>query len=204
MCKLTVKVAVPIILAGIFIMIAFLATNNGKLDASFYIIILFLAAFVFFFGFATGQNLSSPIKKILDRAVELSKGNLSSRVYLETKDELSELATVFNRIAEELEVSHEQGLNAEKSIGIKVAAKTKEMEETINALEQKVKNRTIELEKIVKEFDGLRADAKSKEVKIDQQTKKEIINTPEEVKISKPLKKNLVKDKIVVKNTSVI
>ena len=32
------------------------------------------------------------VKKILDRAKELSKGNLSSRVYLETKDELAELA----------------------------------------------------------------------------------------------------------------
>ena len=88
------------------------------------------------------------VKKILDKATELSKGNLSSRVYLETKDELSELAEVFNKIAEELQASHEQEANTEKSVGIKVKARTKDLEETINALEQKVKNRTYRVRKI--------------------------------------------------------
>ena len=60
---------------------------------------------------------------------------------METKDELSDLAMAFNKIAEELQASHDQEANMEKAVGIKVTARTKEMEETINALEQKVKNR---------------------------------------------------------------
>jgi dynactin complex subunit len=42
--------------------------------------------------------------------------------------------------------------NAEKSVSIKVQAKTKELEETINALEQKVKNRTIEMQRLSEEL----------------------------------------------------
>jgi len=143
-------------------MTVFIAIDYDRLDASFYIILLLLVIYVFFFGLATGQNLSSPIKKLLDKATELSKGNLSSRVYLETKDEFSDLANTFNKIAEELEVSHEQEANAEKSVGIKVKARTKELEETIDALEQKVKNRTIELERLIEESNRLQAEVKNK------------------------------------------
>ncbi len=162
MSKLTSKIAVPIISVGIFAIVVFIAVGYDKLNLSFYIVILLLAIFVFFFGLAVGQNLASPIRKILDRATDLSEGKLSSRVYIETKDELSELAKVFNKIAEELEANQEQGLNAEKSVGIKVKARTKELEETINALEQKVKNRTIELERLVEESTKLQEDAKDK------------------------------------------
>jgi nitrogen fixation/metabolism regulation signal transduction histidine kinase len=153
MAKLITKIAVPIIIAGIFAMLALISVVAGyeQLGIGFYIIVFFLVVFMFFFGLAIGQNLSSPVRKILDKAEELSKGNLSSRVYLETKDEFSELAKAFNKIAEELEASREQQEDMEKSVGIKVQAKTRELEETINALEQKVKNRTIELERLIKE-----------------------------------------------------
>jgi len=169
----TTKIAVPIILTGIFAITVFLAINYEQLQPSFYIVIFFLIIFVFFFGLATGQNLSSPLKKLLDKATELSKGDLSSRVYLETKDELSELANIFNKIAEELQVSHDQEANVEKSVGIKVKAKTQELEEIISALEQKVKNRTIELERLIKESDRLQETVKNKEAESDQ-LKKEL------------------------------
>ena len=120
MNKLTIKIAVPIILTGIFAIIVFIAIGYEQAQPSLYIIVVFLLIYVFFFGLAAGQNLSSPIKKILSRAIDLSKGDLSSRVYLETKDELSELAKVFNKIAEELETSRLQEENTEKSVSVKV------------------------------------------------------------------------------------
>ena len=162
MTKLTIKIAVPIILAGIFSIIVFIAMDNGQLKPSFYAVVLFLVIFVFFFGLSIGQNLSSLIKKLLGGANELSRGNLSSRVYLETKDEFAELAKALNKIAEELEASREREINTEQSIGIKVKAKTKDLEETINALDQKVKNRTIELERIAGELAKLKDNVKSK------------------------------------------
>lgn len=164
MSKLTTKISIPIILAGVFAITIFIALDHDRLDTAFYIVLLILTVFVFLFGFATGQEFASPIKKLLERAIELSNGNLSSRVYLETKDELAELAKVFNKIAEELESSQVRQEKTEQSVGVKVKAKTQELEETINALEQKVKNRTAELERLVKEADKSRSDIKDKEL----------------------------------------
>ena len=124
MSKLRSKIALPIILAGIFAIAVFIAIDHERLDPNFYIILSLLAVYVFCFGFATGHTFASPVKKLLDRATELSKGNLSSRVYLETKDELAELAKVFNKIADELQESYAQKENTEKSVDIKVKART--------------------------------------------------------------------------------
>jgi len=168
MAKFATKIIIPIILVGIFAIVVFIAVGPQELGPEFYIVVLFFAIYVFFFGLAVGENLSSPMKKLLDRAADLSKGNLSGRVYLETKDEFSELANTFNKIAEELEANQEQESNTEKSVGIKVQARTQELEETINALEQKVKNRTIELERLIEESGRLQGDVKNKGVEAKQ------------------------------------
>ena len=168
MSKISSKISIPIILAGIFAITIFIAFDYSRLDASFYIIIFLLAAFVFFFGFATGQEFSSPIKRLLERATELSNGNLSSRVYLETKDELADLAKVFNKIAEELESSQQQQESTEKAVGLKVQARTQALEETINALEQKVQNRTAELSRLVGDSDQLKKELSDLRKKLDK------------------------------------
>jgi nitrate/nitrite-specific signal transduction histidine kinase len=178
MAKLTSKIAVPIILAGIFAIAVFIAFNYvevldyGRFDLGFYIVILILSVYVFFFGFATGQSLVSPLRELLDKATQLSKGNLSSRVYLETKDEFAELAKIFNEIAEELQASRARGEDAEKSVSIKVKARTQDLEEIINALEQKVKNRTIELERLSRQSEALGAELKNKGFEIAELKKK--------------------------------
>lgn len=160
MAKITSKVAVPIILAGLFAITIFIAMDYEKLELSFYIILFFLSVYIFSFGFATGQNFSSPIKKLLERAKEIKSGNLSSRVYLETKDELAELAKAFNEIAEELESSRYQKESTERSVDIKVRARTQALEETIKALEQKIKNRTIELQRLTDSLGKLQKEGK--------------------------------------------
>ena len=168
MSKLTQKIAVPIILVGLFAIAVFVAIDHEQLSWDFYVVFLFFVVYVFFFGIATGQSLSSPVKKILDRAKDLSRGNLSSRIYLETKDEFAELAKTFNKIAEELEESHKNEASTEKSVDIKVKARTQALEETINALDQKVRNRTAELEKLVGKSNKLQVDAKNKETEVAQ------------------------------------
>jgi len=147
MSKISSKIMFPIVLAGAFVAVILISLEYDKLSLSSYLVLLLLFLFVFFFGFTTGQSLSSPVQKILDRAIDLNKGDLKTRVYLETKDELADLAKAFNQIAEKLEESRYNEEQAEKSIDVKVRAKTKSLEETIIALEQKIKNRTIELER---------------------------------------------------------
>jgi len=69
----------------------------------------------------------------------------------------------------------------EKSVDIKAKARTQALEETMNALEQKVRNRTLELEKILAESVTLQQKLKAKETEITQ-LKKDI----NKVKTRKP------------------
>jgi len=190
MNKLTKKITIPIVLASFFSIAVFVALNYSNLGVSFYVILLFLVIYIFSFGFSIGENFSSPVKKLLEKTTELSKGNLSSRVYLETKDELSELAEVINKIAEELEESHVDGEMIEKSADVKAMARTQSLEDTINALEQKVRNRTAEFEKIMGESSALQAEIKAKESEVSQ-LKKEIETLS--LGFKKPKVKKLIK-----------
>lgn len=167
------KIALPVVLTGIFVIVIFMALNPDELDLSFYIVIILVCIFVFFYGVLSGQKTATPVKKLLKRALELSGGDLTARVYLESKDEFEELARLFNKIAEELEKSRAEAVTTEKSIGLKVKAQTQEMEETINALEQKVKNRTIELERLNGDSEKFRQEIKNKEAE-SLQLKEEI------------------------------
>jgi methyl-accepting chemotaxis protein len=166
MNNLILKIATPIILVGIFASTIFLSLGYKEFGTSFYIVLLLFIIFTFFFGLSIGQSLSIPIKKILERATDLIQGDLKARTYIKTKDEVSELADVFNEIADELEKSRLESENAEKSVDIKVRAKTQAFEETINALEQKVKNRTIEMQGMAKDIEDLRAELKLKDAEM--------------------------------------
>jgi len=196
MSKLTSKIAIPIILVGIFAIAVFISVDYENLDVGFYSVILFFTIYVFFFGLSIGQSFSSPVKKLLERAEELSKGNLSSRVYLETKDELADLAKAFNKIAEELQTSHDQEENTEKSVDIKVRARTQALEETINALEQKVRNRTIELQNMIKSLEKFQGDSTVKELELAN-LKKQIKSLENDVNKKQKKKEKIVEAKIV-------
>jgi nitrate/nitrite-specific signal transduction histidine kinase len=163
MIKLTSKIALPIILAGIIAVSVFIFLDYEKLEPGSYIIIGLFFIFIFLFGFTSGQNLTNPIRKLLKRAIDLNNGDLKSRIYLESKDELAELAKVFNQIAERLEQSQAGEGNIDKAVSIKVEAQTKYLKEAIVALEQKVKNRTIELQRANDEIKKLQHEVKSKQ-----------------------------------------
>jgi nitrogen fixation/metabolism regulation signal transduction histidine kinase len=177
MVKISTKVAIPVILAGMFAIVVFIALNPEGLTPSFYIILLLLSIFIFFYGLYIGQSVAHPIEKILKRAVDLSKGDTKARFYLETKDEFGELAQIFNKIADDLENSRDKAESSEKSVNIKVKAKTADLEETINALEQKVKNRTIEIERLLKQQG--QAVTKPSEAQIEPSAKVEIASIVE-------------------------
>lgn len=158
MPKVLIKIAHPIVITGLFAIVIIMALNYEALNLNFYIVFFLLSIFIFLFGFATGQRFASPIKKLLEAADELTKGNLQSRFYLESRDELGDLAATFNKIAEKLEESREEIEKTERSTDLRVKAKTRLLEETINALEQKVKNRTIEAQKMSAELEKLREE----------------------------------------------
>jgi nitrate/nitrite-specific signal transduction histidine kinase len=168
MAKLRNKIATSVILASCFIIVSFMALNYDNLDPSLVAIIILLMIFVVSFAIASSQKIVYPVKKLLDGSEQIESGNLSNRIYLETKDELSELANIFNNIADELERSKEQSKSVNESVSIKVKARTKDLEETISALEQKVENRTIELKKMIAELNKYQEAEKNKTATLEQ------------------------------------
>ncbi len=166
MPRLSFKIAFPIIIAGFFIMVAFIAVNYESLNVGFYSILFLLVVYIFLFGFAIGQNFASPIKKLLERADDLSKGDLKSRFYSESKDEIGQLSNVFNKIADKLEESHSETEKTEKSVGIRVEAETQSLKEIINDLERKVQNRTLEFQRVFADLEKFREYSKAKEIEL--------------------------------------
>src|SRR5258706_3401817 len=125
MATLSSKVAYPIIIAGIFVIVSIVAINYDNLNASFYLIFILLTIFIFLFSIAVGQNLTSPVKKLLEKADDLSKGELESRFYTESQDELGQLSSTFNKIAHKLEDSNYENEKTKKMVGIKIEVQTK-------------------------------------------------------------------------------
>jgi len=166
MTKFSYKIAFPIILSAVFAITIFIAVDYERITPISYIVFLLVAIVVFFFGYATGERFASPVRDLLERANKLTEGDLSNRIYLDTKDEIEELAKIFNKLAEELQESSVREKNTEQSVDMKVRAKTQSLEETINALEQKVNNRSIELERLAKGSETLKQQIKEKEIEI--------------------------------------
>ncbi len=168
MNSFTSKITIPIILVGLFSIVVFISLNYEHLGVTFYLILLLLSVYIFSFGFAVGHSLASPVRKLLEKTKELSRGNFSSRVYLHTKDELAELADVINKIAEEMQENQIDSKMIEKSVDMKTKERTQVLEESVNALEEKVKNRAFEFEKILAESTSLQEQIKNKEIEVIQ------------------------------------
>lgn len=170
--RVALKIAYPIIITGLFIIVVFISVYSDVLNPNFYIVLIPLTAFLFLFGFATGQKFAFPVKKLLKEADYLSKGNIKSRFYLRNKDELGDLARIFNKIAEELE----ENKYKVRTLDSRVRLRTKTLEEIIGILEQKVKNRTLEFEKVVRNLEKLQEQLRTKDKEISdlkkQTTKK--------------------------------
>lgn len=170
-----IKVISPIIILGLFLLTVFFALNYETITAQFYFIFLFMIIFVFLFGFAMGQRFVMPIKKLVERATSLAEGILTTRVYLKTEDEFEQLAEILNRIAMEMEKEKTIAQKAEDIASVTVRAKTQELEEIIANLEEKIKNRTAEFQKVINDSEVLRGLVKSREDEITK-LRKEILD----------------------------
>jgi methyl-accepting chemotaxis protein len=166
MSKIIYKVLFPILLASFFAIAIFIAIDYDQLRPESYLVLFLVVVTIFFFGYATGERFASPLRNLIEKANNINTENLGQKIYMDTRDEMEELAEIYNRLAEKLKESLDKEKAAEGSIDIKVRAKTQSLEETISALEQKVQNRTIELEKNLKEIEALRVQLKVKDAEL--------------------------------------
>jgi signal transduction histidine kinase len=57
---------------------------------------------------AISRSISKPITKLRNAAIEIGEGDLSQRAQVDSKDEIGELATSFNHMADEIQKRNEQ------------------------------------------------------------------------------------------------
>lgn len=175
------KISFSLIILGIFLIVIFIALVYQQLNFQSYLIILLLLIFTFLFSFAISQRFVFPIKKLIRRASKLSEGSLKTRIYLETKDEFEQLANIFNQIAEELEKSHSLVEKTKYTVNIKIRAKTKELENVIESLEQKLKDKAREFQGMADRFEEFRKLEKEQELEIIE-LKKALQRAQDEIK----------------------
>ncbi len=166
MQKFSFKIAFSIILAGLFIVVCFAALNYDNLTTSFYIVSGLVVVFILFFGFAMGSSYAFPVKQLLKKADNIKKGDLKSRLNLHTKDEIEELSKTFNKITDDMEKSSLDMQDFKKSSEIKFKTKDIVSEKIIDALEEKIKNRTADLEKTMAELDRVKEQLMQKDREI--------------------------------------
>ena len=121
------KMSFPFIILVLFLIAVFVSLSYQNLTLESYIVFLLTIIFTFLFSFVISKKFTSPIKQLIRRANELSKGELKTRIYFETKDEFEDLARAFNQIAEDIDKSHSMVKKAKQLVGVKVKARTQEL-----------------------------------------------------------------------------
>jgi len=156
MTKISFRIAYLFIFTGLFVVAAFITLDYQYFNTQAYMVVCLLVIYIFLFGVAAGQSFSRPIKKLVKRTSYLQEGNVKSKLSLKSDDELGELANLLNKISEELEKSKSKSEELEKTIDLRVKAKTVILEQIVKSLEQKVKNRTLEAHRAIQELEQLK------------------------------------------------
>ena len=114
-----------------------------------------------------------PLKKMTVACEEVRKGNLDVKIPVISKTEIGELATTFNEMIKDLRESHAASEESKKVLEIKVKARTRELRELAEGLEEEVKRRTKEIQERMAELEKFQRLAVGREMKMIE-LKKEI------------------------------
>lgn len=105
--------------------------NNVAKGGLFYVylIILLILALTIIISFVLSNFIAKPVKKLRDNIAIVTKGDLSRKVYIKTKDELKDLSDDFNLMVEAIKKSR-------KEVDRKVTLQTKEIMKNNQNLEK--------------------------------------------------------------------
>ncbi len=141
------------------------------------VIIIFLSGIVLLLiiSYLLSNKIVVPIKKIITATKKIALGELGTQITIKTGDEVEELAESFNKMAIDLKKSRIVIEESKDVLEIRVAARTKELQELTKGLEEKVGERTKELQGQVDELERFRRLTVGRELKM-LELKKELKN----------------------------
>lgn len=101
-------------------------------------------------GYLISRSISKPIKQLQQAVVNLAEGKLDTRVNICSQDEIGELATSFNKMADDLQHSRDELVNANKQLRDEILERQQTEVELQQALKdlQKTQIQLIQSEKM--------------------------------------------------------
>ncbi|MDD5750251.1 MAG: cache domain-containing protein [Candidatus Pacebacteria bacterium] len=141
------------------------------------VIVIFLGGLVLLLGigYLLGDRIVVPMKELIAATRKIALGELESKIDIKTGDEIEELARSFNKMADDLKESRADLEKSKNILEVKVAARTKELQELTKGLEYKVKERTKELQSRLDELERFHRLTIGRELKMIE-LKKELKN----------------------------
>jgi len=67
-------------------------------------------------GLFLKRSISRPVLKLMDAAIEIGRGKLDTPIYIDSKDEVGQLANSFKEMAKKLQQSRDQLISAKEYI----------------------------------------------------------------------------------------
>jgi len=114
--------------------------NNSMVIA---LVILFVA--LMGISLHTTRHITKPLDKLTKGAEIIGKGDLEHTIDIESRDEIGELASAFNKMTRDLKESRKELEKYSKELEKRVEERTKELRLAKTGLEKKVEERTKEL-----------------------------------------------------------
>lgn len=101
-------------------------------------------------GYLISRSISKPIKQLQQAVVNLTEGKLDTRVNIRSLDEIGELATSFNKMADDLQHSRDELVNANEQLRDEIVERQQAEAELQQALKdlQKTQIQLIQSEKM--------------------------------------------------------
>jgi two-component system, sensor histidine kinase YesM len=119
-----------------------------------FLIIVFLFPIILI-SFMISRKVIKPLKNLSITSKRVARGDFKARAVSYTKDEFGELADNFNKMTEDLGRAKQTMQEERDVLEIKVNARTKELNEMNEKLEQEVGNRTEQIQKKLVELEKM-------------------------------------------------
>jgi len=148
-----------------------LSENFGALQENLFIqgvltILFFIIIITTFGALLLTRYLLSPLKKIVKEMKAVAQGKLDVSLKSGRKDEFGELIQSFNVMVDETRKSQTALKEAKNVSEIKIQARTRELKELAESLDDKVKKRTEELQVKLKELERFQRLTIGRELKM--------------------------------------
>ena len=144
---------------------------------------LILVAIGIIIAFFMSRSITKPLTGVRNAAVEISQGNLDKKIEVTSRDEIGQLAHAFNDMTDKLKVSY-SGLEK------KVRERTKELEKAIKELESEITVRKEAEEELAKHREHLEEMVRERTTELDkrisevEQLNSAMINLMEDLRVS--------------------